>query len=174
MRPIPNYHGNQILLTLFLLLVLPSQVAPMESSTLNQQTPHNQNQQRRSLQAAPDSFSEGKVLFETFDKDHNEMLDRQEYLSLWSRVQNDVKDKSPSTTATIGDSIGSLFSKTSGKTNGDDLKFWPAFVNSLSMIIATEIGDKTFFIAAVLSMKNDRFSVFGGAILALIVMTILR
>lgn len=53
------------------------------------------------------------------------------------------------------------------------LKFWPAFVNSLSMIIATEIGDKTFFIAAVLSMKNSRLFVFGGAILALICMTIL-
>lgn len=55
----------------------------------------------------------------------------------------------------------------------ETLKFWPAFVNSLSMIIATEIGDKTFFIAAVLSMKNDRLAVFCGAVLALIVMTIL-
>ena len=39
--------------------------------------------------------------------------------------------------------------------------------------MATEIGDKTFFIAAVLSMRNDRAAVFGGAILALIVMTVL-
>lgn len=44
---------------------------------------------------------------------------------------------------------------------------------SFSAIIATEIGDKTFFIAAILSMKNDRMAVFGGAILALIIMTIL-
>jgi putative Ca2+/H+ antiporter (TMEM165/GDT1 family) len=41
------------------------------------------------------------------------------------------------------------------------------------MILATEIGDKTFFIAAVLSMKHDRMSVFAGAIAALILMTIL-
>jgi len=41
------------------------------------------------------------------------------------------------------------------------------------MILATEIGDKTFFIAAVLSMKHDRSAVFLGAILALIIMTIL-
>eukprot|EP00560_Eucampia_antarctica_P005581 CAMPEP_0197832188 /NCGR_PEP_ID=MMETSP1437-20131217/13611_1 /TAXON_ID=49252 ORGANISM="Eucampia antarctica, Strain CCMP1452" /NCGR_SAMPLE_ID=MMETSP1437 /ASSEMBLY_ACC=CAM_ASM_001096 /LENGTH=220 /DNA_ID=CAMNT_0043435411 /DNA_START=381 /DNA_END=1046 /DNA_ORIENTATION=+ len=41
------------------------------------------------------------------------------------------------------------------------------------MIVATEIGDKTFFIAAVLSMSKDRLSVFAGAILALICMTIL-
>merc|ERR1719329_355007 len=55
----------------------------------------------------------------------------------------------------------------------EELQFWPAFVNSLSMIIATEIGDKTFFIAAVLSMKNDRFAVFSGAYIALICMTVL-
>eukprot|EP00814_Leptocylindrus_danicus_P004681 CAMPEP_0116010260 /NCGR_PEP_ID=MMETSP0321-20121206/3902_1 /TAXON_ID=163516 /ORGANISM="Leptocylindrus danicus var. danicus, Strain B650" /LENGTH=268 /DNA_ID=CAMNT_0003479339 /DNA_START=11 /DNA_END=817 /DNA_ORIENTATION=- len=55
----------------------------------------------------------------------------------------------------------------------EELKFWPAFVNSISMIIATEIGDKTFFIAAVLSMRSDRLAVFSGAILALICMTVL-
>jgi hypothetical protein len=52
--------------------------------------------------------------------------------------------------------------------------FLKALVSSFSAIIATEIGDKTFFIAAVLSMRNDRLAVFGGAILALIIMTILR
>jgi len=59
------------------------------------------------------------------------------------------------------------------QNNDEKLQFWPAFVNSLSMIIATEIGDKTFFIAAVLSMKNDRFAVFSGAYIALICMTVL-
>jgi putative Ca2+/H+ antiporter (TMEM165/GDT1 family) len=39
--------------------------------------------------------------------------------------------------------------------------------------MATEIGDKTFFIAAVLSMRNDRAAVFGDAILTLILMTVL-
>ncbi len=51
--------------------------------------------------------------------------------------------------------------------------FFKGLVSSFSAIIATEIGDKTFFIAAVLSMRNDRMAVFGGAILALIIMTIL-
>ncbi|CAB9505901.1 GDT1-like protein 3 [Seminavis robusta] len=54
-----------------------------------------------------------------------------------------------------------------------DLPFWNGFTSAVAMIVATEIGDKTFFIAAVLSMKNDRRAIFGGAILALIVMTIL-
>ena len=55
----------------------------------------------------------------------------------------------------------------------DDKGFFKALVASFSAIIATEIGDKTFFIAAVLSMRNARLAVFGGAILALIIMTIL-
>lgn len=51
--------------------------------------------------------------------------------------------------------------------------FLKALFASFSAIMATEIGDKTFFIAAVLSMRNDRMAVFAGAILALIIMTIL-
>ncbi len=48
-----------------------------------------------------------------------------------------------------------------------------AFLNSLTMIIATELGDKTFCIAAVMAMRYNRLFVFFGAIMALIVMTIL-
>ena len=42
--------------------------------------------------------------------------------------------------------------------------FWQAFFNSVSMIIVTELGDKTFFIAAVLAMRYDRLVIFSGAI----------
>mmetsp|Transcript_35464 Transcript_35464/g.51934 ORF Transcript_35464/g.51934 Transcript_35464/m.51934 type:complete len:194 (+) Transcript_35464:381-962(+) len=65
--------------------------------------------------------------------------------------------------------------KTSDEAKEEDgaLSFLHAFTSSVAMILATEIGDKTFFIAAVLSMRNDRRAIFGGAILALIVMTIL-
>ena len=51
--------------------------------------------------------------------------------------------------------------------------FVAAFVNSLIMIIVTEIGDKTFFIAAVLAMKNGRIFVYSGAMLALTAMHLL-
>eukprot|EP00562_Extubocellulus_spinifer_P028612 CAMPEP_0178654856 /NCGR_PEP_ID=MMETSP0698-20121128/23977_1 /TAXON_ID=265572 /ORGANISM="Extubocellulus spinifer, Strain CCMP396" /LENGTH=523 /DNA_ID=CAMNT_0020296799 /DNA_START=12 /DNA_END=1583 /DNA_ORIENTATION=- len=61
----------------------------------------------------------------------------------------------------------------SDKSTKKKLSFTKAFTASVAMILATEIGDKTFFIAAVLSMRNDRLAVFGGAILALIVMTVL-
>ena len=53
-------------------------------------------------------------------------------------------------------------------------EFWNGFSTSTMVIIATEIGDKTFFIAAVLSLRNSRYSVFAGRFLELIVMTVLR
>lgn len=41
--------------------------------------------------------------------------------------------------------------------------FMKATINSLFMILVTEIGDKTFFIAAVLAMRNARIVVYAGA-----------
>ena len=47
------------------------------------------------------------------------------------------------------------------------------FVATLSVIIVSELGDKTFFIAAIMAMANSRVTVFLAAISALIVMTLL-
>lgn len=54
-----------------------------------------------------------------------------------------------------------------------NMGFIHAFIASFSVIIVSEIGDKTFFIAAIMSMKYPRLTVFGGAITALALMTIL-
>ncbi|XP_067126251.1 putative divalent cation/proton antiporter TMEM165 isoform X1 [Centruroides vittatus] len=51
--------------------------------------------------------------------------------------------------------------------------FIHAFVASLSVIVVSELGDKTFFIAAILAMHHSRLVVFLGAMTALVVMTIL-
>jgi hypothetical protein len=51
--------------------------------------------------------------------------------------------------------------------------FVNATMNSLFMIIATEIGDKTFFIAAILAMRHGRLVVYAGAMMALAVMHML-
>jgi Ca2+/H+ antiporter, TMEM165/GDT1 family len=48
-----------------------------------------------------------------------------------------------------------------GINNGSD--FLAASINSLFMIIVTELGDKTFFIAAVLAMRSARIIVYAGA-----------
>jgi putative Ca2+/H+ antiporter (TMEM165/GDT1 family) len=52
-------------------------------------------------------------------------------------------------------------------------EFLPAFFASVSMIVVSELGDKTFFIAAIMAMRHNRWTVFGGAIGALAVMTVL-
>ncbi|KAK3996974.1 hypothetical protein QBC44DRAFT_125956 [Cladorrhinum sp. PSN332] len=48
-----------------------------------------------------------------------------------------------------------------------------SFVLSLMMILVSEIGDKTFLIAALMAMKHDRLVVFTAALGALITMTVL-
>ncbi len=48
-----------------------------------------------------------------------------------------------------------------------------AFTAGLLLITATELGDKTFFIAMLLAMKHSRRLVFVGAIAALATMTVL-
>ncbi|QIW95538.1 hypothetical protein AMS68_001056 [Peltaster fructicola] len=48
-----------------------------------------------------------------------------------------------------------------------------SFVVSLTMIIFTEIGDKTFLVAALMAMRHDRLVVFSAAFSALIAMTVL-
>jgi len=51
--------------------------------------------------------------------------------------------------------------------------FIHAFVASISVIIVSELGDKTFFIAAIMAMRHPRLTVFAGAIAALGLMTVL-
>ncbi|KAI8508581.1 hypothetical protein Bbelb_136800 [Branchiostoma belcheri] len=58
-------------------------------------------------------------------------------------------------------------------TKGANLGFIHAFIASLSVIIVSELGDKTFFIAAIMAMRYSRVTVFVGALGALAVMTIL-
>ena len=47
------------------------------------------------------------------------------------------------------------------------------FLMSLSMIVVSEIGDKTFLIAALMAMKNSRLVVFTSAFASLAIMTVL-
>lgn len=59
------------------------------------------------------------------------------------------------------------------KRETDNGSFRNTFVWTLSMILCSELGDKTFFIAAIMAMRHSRLVVFTGAISALILMTIL-
>jgi len=55
----------------------------------------------------------------------------------------------------------------------DDESRMHVLLSSFTMIIFSEIGDKTFLIAAILAMKHPRLVVFGGAFGSLVVMSIL-
>lgn len=102
-------------------------------------------------------------LFDLVDANHDGTIDRDEYSVGLNTVLDMIQTVKRST------------SNNNNWTFWDTSKggFWKGFTSSLAMILATEVGDKTFFIAAVLSMKHDRASVFGGAFLALTVMTVL-
>jgi putative Ca2+/H+ antiporter (TMEM165/GDT1 family) len=51
--------------------------------------------------------------------------------------------------------------------------FYESVFFSFSMIIFSEIGDKTFFVAVIMAMKHPRFVIFASAMLALVIMTVL-
>lgn len=48
---------------------------------------------------------------------------------------------------------------------------YSAFIKAISSMIVSELGDKTFFIAAIMAMRYNRMAVFAGAISALVLMT---
>jgi putative Ca2+/H+ antiporter (TMEM165/GDT1 family) len=59
-----------------------------------------------------------------------------------------------------------------GSKVSDD-RFLHGFLASLSVIIVSELGDKTFFIAAIMAMKHPRLTVFAGSILSLAIMHVM-
>ncbi|CAF3100063.1 unnamed protein product [Rotaria socialis] len=57
--------------------------------------------------------------------------------------------------------------------NSANFGFIHAFIASISVIIVSELGDKTFFIAAIMAMRYSRLVIYCGAMGALGAMTIL-
>ncbi|XP_061539289.1 transmembrane protein 165 [Phycodurus eques] len=84
---------------------------------------------------------------------------------------NSVKEQAPVEKAPSAPSLLLVVKEDdSGKGN---LGFIHAFVASISVIIVSELGDKTFFIAAIMAMRYNRLTVLAGAMLALGLMTCL-
>lgn len=71
------------------------------------------------------------------------------------------------------DVVNDLSNVDSTKETSGNAGFLDAFTASISVILFTELGDKTFFIAAIMAMRHPRLIVFTGAITALALMTIL-
>lgn len=59
------------------------------------------------------------------------------------------------------------------KENDGFLQPLHSYFLSLTMILFSEIGDKTFLVAVLMAMKNDRLLVFSAAFSALLLMTVL-
>ncbi|XP_064845466.1 transmembrane protein 165 isoform X1 [Oncorhynchus masou masou] len=83
-------------------------------------------------------------------------------------VQEQPQQEKTPTAHAIGPEISENDSSKSG-----DLGFIHAFVAAISVIIVSELGDKTFFIAAIMAMRYNRLTVLLGAMLALGIMTCL-
>lgn len=63
--------------------------------------------------------------------------------------------------------------KESSDNDEEEVPSYNSFLMSISMIIVSEIGDKTFLIAALMAMRNSRFVVFSAAFSSLAIMTVL-
>ncbi|CAI2349732.1 unnamed protein product [Caenorhabditis sp. 36 PRJEB53466] len=59
------------------------------------------------------------------------------------------------------------------KISQKDISFYHGFLASFSVIVVSELGDKTWFIAVIMSMRHSRLTVFSGAMAALALMTVL-
>jgi len=68
-------------------------------------------------------------------------------------------------------SAAEVLAKKGTLVSDDD--FIHGFLAALSVIIVSELGDKTFFIAAIMAMKNPRLTVFAGAITSLAFMHVM-
>jgi len=84
------------------------------------------------------------------------------------KKQFDPKDLN----ALVNDMNGPHSNQQMASPDWNDLSF-QGFWSSLAMIIVSEIGDKTFFIAAILAMKHSRFIIWLGGAGALFVMTVM-
>ena len=80
-----------------------------------------------------------------------------------------IQERGTDMTAVEGHDV-SKEPRASGSKSGG---FVHGFVASLSVIIVSELGDKTFFIAAIMAMRHARLTILSGAVSALAFMTIM-
>ncbi|KAI7035592.1 hypothetical protein KC352_g47022, partial [Hortaea werneckii] len=85
---------------------------------------------------------------------------------------NPRKNAKSASAAAGGDITSGITSPgTAGDTEWHE--WFHSFVLSMTMILFSEIGDKTFLVAALMAMRHDRLLVFTAALSALVAMTVL-
>jgi hypothetical protein len=100
-------------------------------------------------------------MFDQLDENHDGTLDRGEFSTFAHQLQQAIEPftRTDEMQAASANSFG--FQKYL-KSISSDQGFTAGALNALAVIIITEIGDKTFFIAAVLAMRNGRLIVYLG------------
>lgn len=111
--------------------------------------------------------------FAIADTNHDGNLDRKEFATYLHKVDTNMQkmlevpaDLVADVTAQEPQGFDWTFS-----TGGKDLT--PSTMNTLLVILVTELGDKTFFIAAIMAMRYGRMVVYTGAMGALGLMHVL-
>ncbi|KAK2592244.1 GCR1-dependent translation factor 1 [Conoideocrella luteorostrata] len=87
-------------------------------------------------------------------------------------IKDHLETLSPNSKETIRTKPKTKISIVEDKDDGIIQPFH-SWVLSFTMILVSEIGDKTFLVAALMAMKHDRMVVFSAAFGALLVMTVL-
>ncbi|KAG6612855.1 isoform b [Phytophthora cinnamomi] len=160
---------------LFLLLAALSLLAALAPAQAPPEPLHGAQADGDAATPAPAADSAvATAAFARADADHNGFVDAQEFAAFTDAIKQALGPflgALPADAAAVWGPGGARPKLRAGGAGPH--KFWSGFVSGILTIWATEIGDKTFFIAAILSMKKDRVVVFAGAIGALIVMTVL-
>jgi len=89
--------------------------------------------------------------------------------ALWTEMTNAL----PHTTLLPNTTTSASGSMDLAHQHEEDEPYTKALAHAFAMIIVSEIGDKTFLIAAILAMRNPRLVIFAGAFGSLVVMSIL-
>jgi len=98
---------------------------------------------------------------------------------LFAPIYCDIEPADPASSAETGSKDGGVKTLSDAEVLASqgsaisDNSFFHAFIASLSVIIVSELGDKTFFIAAIMAMKHSRLMVWSAAIAALAMMHVM-
>jgi putative Ca2+/H+ antiporter (TMEM165/GDT1 family) len=176
--------GNYCHLLLFLLAMVLFDVAiPVAAQQAAAEGAHDVPK----ADAASETFEDKKDWFRALDTNKDNVLDRREYelgmaklrgfLQRPLTLEQEQSLLSSSSSSFSNSGWGWPWSWSTSLLSSFSFLNWDgftsAFTSSVAMILATEVGDKTFFIAAVLSMQHDRRAVLLGALAALYIMTVL-
>ncbi|KAG0757124.1 hypothetical protein G6F57_009590 [Rhizopus arrhizus] len=122
-----------------------------------------------------ESYSEGEYESEESEESEEPIKEKLQKLIILFTILTFVKAQSddPVEQLVDADLATNIDSSVILESSEEAIKIEKSFIISLLMIIVSEIGDKTFLIAAIMAMKHSRLVVFSAAFSSLAIMSIL-